>query len=615
MMDKATKLIIGRIGLLLTTVFVSVSLYSQSFTLSYVTPAESQTGEEPYCVTIEYEVTDPENHLASIISYKGVFSNLTLPGTVIYEGEEYLVNEIGRRAFMREETSEPEIDSESEPFPTNACLTLPDEITIIGESSFANVTFGIQIGKGIKEIGEGAFKGCKTLITDQLPDELESIGSDAFRSSGLHGIIKIPLSVIEIGSGAFAECVNLNGFSVDTENSVFSVVDDVLYGSYGLHLIQYPCGKTDNSFIVPSSVLDVEDAAFAGNNHLISVSFSNANTSLWKDAFANCASLESVALPDSLEIISDRLFSGCSNLKEISIPSGVSSIGKFAFQGCSSLTALTIPKGVIVLGENCFWRCDNIQKIISFPIVPPMMEGEVFSADDVSVYTHFSSMDLYRQANQWSRFVTILPFNEIYVDEVSVYPFGNSQFDIILESSLLDVDFFDTIEFTMTMPDGFALVANSESGFTWSIPDSNQNERMIVEITETDEGCYHLFIKGYGGNGIKSGHYPLLTLSVCSNSYMEGLSYSAYIKNVQIQSAGEIIADMPSSEFSIMLEEVLIGDVNYDGKQNVVDIMSIVSYILDNEKVIPLSLADVNQDSIVDIVDVMKLVQIILENE
>ena len=96
---------------------------------------------------------------------------------------------------------------------------------------------------------------------------------------------------------------------------------------------------------------------------------------------------------------------------------------------------------------------------------------------------------------------------------------------------------------------------------------------------------------------------------------MEGLSYSAYIKNVQIQSAGEIIADMPSSEFSIMLEEVLIGDVNYDGKQNVVDIMSIVSYILDNEKVIPLSLADVNQDSIVDIVDVMKLVQIILENE
>jgi len=64
-----------------------------------------------------------------------------------------------------------------------------------------------------------------------------------------------------------------------------------------------------------------------------------------------------------------------------------------------------------------------------------------------------------------------------------------------------------------------------------------------------------------------------------------------------------------------MFEDILEGDVNYDGRQNVVDVMSIVNYILDNKKDIPLDVADVNKDSAVDVVDVMKLVQIILMNE
>jgi hypothetical protein len=198
---------------------------------------------------------------------------------------------------------------------------------------------------------------------------------------------------------------------------------------------------------------------------------------------------------------------------------------------------------------------------------------------------------------------------------MSVYPFGDRQFDIILETSQLGIPSFDKIDFTLKLPVGFALVNNSESDVVWGIPDDNPNEGLNVDISEKGEGCYHFVITGGNGSGIISGHYPLLSLSLCSTSIGEDVSYCASIENVLMTSSDERMTLLPSSEFSIMFEDILEGDVNYDGRQNVVDVMSIVNYILDNKKDIPLDVADVNKDSAVDVVDVMKLVQIILMNE
>ena len=585
-MYDAVKLIIRRLGLLWIAVFISASIYGQSFRISYSTSADGYSEEESLAAIVEYEITEPENHRVSIIGCSGYFSNLKLPGKVEYDNMDYWVTEIGMEAFKN-------VGGEQYGFDwKRSSLTLPDNITIIGDFAFENAEFDIYLGNGVKEIGEGAFKGCKALKIGQLPECLEAIGKEAFRHSGLGGVVKIPKSVVELGDGVFAECEDLEGFSIDSDNQTFSVDEGVLYDKNGLHLIQYPAGKTDDSYSVPSHVIDVGEAGFAGNRYLKSVFFSNNHTSLSSGVFYNCTALESVVLPDGLDIIADGLFYNCSSLKEV-----------------------CIPKGVMVMENHCFWGCDNLQKIISFPQVPPMMEDEVFSSDDMMICTHYSCLDLYRLADQWSAFSTFLPISELSVDEMSVYPLGSRQLDIILETSQLGILSFDKIDFTLNLPVGFALAKNSESDFVWGIPDDNPNEGLNVDISVKGESSYHFVIAGDDGNGIVSGHYPLLSLSLCSTFLEQDVSLCATIENVQLQSSDDKMTLLPPSEFIIMFEDILKGDVNYDGKQNVVDVMSIVSHILDNNVDIPLDVADVNQDSAIDVVDVMKLVQIILTNE
>ena len=80
-------------------------------------------------------------------------------------------------------------------------------------------------------------------------------------------------------------------------------------------------------------------------------------TSIGKYAFANCTSLTSVTIPNSVTCIGEDAFYGCTSLPSITIPNSVTSIGNGAFQYCSSLTSVTISNSVTSIGEGAFPHC------------------------------------------------------------------------------------------------------------------------------------------------------------------------------------------------------------------------------------------------------------------
>lgn len=61
-------------------------------------------------------------------------------------------------------------------------------------------------------------------------------------------------------------------------------------------------------------------------------------TSIGSDAFYECTSLTSTAIPESLESIGDGAFCDCSSIESLTIPSSVTEIGAEAFSGCVNLT-------------------------------------------------------------------------------------------------------------------------------------------------------------------------------------------------------------------------------------------------------------------------------------
>ena len=62
----------------------------------------------------------------------------------------------------------------------------------------------------------------------------------------------------------------------------------------------------------------------------------------------------------SVTEIGDWAFAYCAGLTSITIPDSVMEIGKYAFAYCAGLTSITIPDSVMEIGCETFRNCDNI---------------------------------------------------------------------------------------------------------------------------------------------------------------------------------------------------------------------------------------------------------------
>ena len=100
--------------------------------------------------------------------------------------------------------------------------------------------------------------------------------------------------------------------------------------------------KSLTSISVPDSVNAIGNGAFSGCSSLASINIPNSVTTIRGSAFCNCLSLTSITIPESVTSIEIAAFSGCSSLTNITIPDLVASIGDHAFYNCSSLTSITV---------------------------------------------------------------------------------------------------------------------------------------------------------------------------------------------------------------------------------------------------------------------------------
>ena len=99
----------------------------------------------------------------------------------------------------------------------------------------------------------GGFGYNKILTSITLPEGLRTIDTYAFEGSIITSII-IPDSVDSYGSFPFYQNTALETFTVGAANSILKSVDGVLYSKNGTTLLEYPGGRKNESFSIPSGV-------------------------------------------------------------------------------------------------------------------------------------------------------------------------------------------------------------------------------------------------------------------------------------------------------------------------------------------------------------------------
>ncbi len=141
------------------------------------------------------------------------------------------------------------------------------------------------------------------------------------------------------------------------------------FQSYSVSIIGHSVfnGKNLEEVVIPDSVTEIQDYAFAGNKTLKSVKLSSKLRVLGINSFFNCRALEQIELPASLKEIGTYAFCG-TGLKSVVIPESqtLSSLPQFCFFQCESLTEVTIPVTITKIPADTFRDCSKDLKIKAY---------------------------------------------------------------------------------------------------------------------------------------------------------------------------------------------------------------------------------------------------------
>ena len=303
-------------------------LYSKDHTSLVVYPAGKGSGTT-------YTVLDETTRIES-----GAFNSAPLKGVVLPSS----LRSIGDWAFSGSYLESLVLPKAFETFGECAFSGMPSLARVdlggtktIGEQAFLashalqEVDFRADLGR-LTTIGAYAFAETG-LVSAVLPDSVTSLGDGAFTRSTELKEVHLGSGLTEVGARVFTGTTALASLSVDPSNPVLSLDGSVLYqqGNDGSHLVYAALAAPLPAYSVRPGTAQIDEAAFKGHATLREVVVPEGVKAIGAQAFAGIHELTDVALPDSLEEVSDA-FAG-TQVETIEFGARIRTIEEAAFDG------------------------------------------------------------------------------------------------------------------------------------------------------------------------------------------------------------------------------------------------------------------------------------------
>lgn len=170
-------------------------------------------------------------------------------------------------------------------------------------------------------------------------------------------------------------------------------------------------------------------------------------------------------------------------------------------------------------------------------------------------------------------------------------------------------------QFDLELPAGVT-VAEKDGSLMAALTGNAVNTHSISS-TKVSDGLYRFVVTPQGSRAISNDTGDGMTITIDVADDVAVGAYTMTIKDIEmtVKKAGNVYEDIhpKNSTATLTITEAVMGDVNGDGKVSVTDVISMNSYILEEEPARFIrKVADLNGDGKVTITDMVQVIDIIL---
>ncbi len=351
------------------------------------------------CVDFNYILNS--NNKATIVKYTGNATSLVIPDTL----NGHLVEKI-----------------QSETFATSV-------------DNYKNKTLkSITVSEGIIDIEDFTFSYCEVLETITLPSTVNKLENILRWTENLKTII-LP------------------------NHANYAVHNDILYSKDMTKLVQYPLGKLDTSYTMPSSVTTLSFCALEGTKNLEELTLSDNLVNIEENIFAlGGDELKNIYTTNNPSYSNINGVLVTKNMKELlvypsgkletiyKIPDSIENIKSYAFNDTRNLNVLIIPKNVTNIEEFGIVSNGKLNKLQILDNAPNIQEYSITSRTNVS--TNFTiEKYIYKtgfNTNNW------LKYNLVNVVEPTIN-LSNTSYTLLKDKTLTVNPILSIINSTYTV--------------------------------------------------------------------------------------------------------------------------------------------------------------------
>lgn len=208
----------------------------------------------------------------------------------------------------------------------------------------------INLPKNLQALGQQVFSGCTSMTKIIIPSSVSSMFGSCFSNCTnlTYAYIQADPSLegFLMGPAPFEGCTKLENILVEDGHIALRSINGVLFSNDGKTIYDYPSGKKDKTYVIPSETKDLFMCSFRQSKYL-----------------------EHLIIPEGVTTIGALVFQYCSQLEEIIIPSTVQEIDEINGESLCKLIYLENKSNTkIVLEEegpyivNTLWTNENGKK-------------------------------------------------------------------------------------------------------------------------------------------------------------------------------------------------------------------------------------------------------------